>query len=309
MGQFDGLPKTTNLKLNKPSYDNVADIEALNENADILDTEISKIKGKYVSSVNGKTGDVTIEKYTHPNSGVNAGTYRKVTVNAQGHVTAGVDGAVPITEGGTGATTVAGARNALGLGNTSGAVPIANGGTGATNASQARTNLGIDNLDMTPVGDVVFRPFLKAGYVKANGATVNRADYPRLVAFANANNLWTTNPANEPWKFGQGNGSTTMVLPNYVGRFIQGGDSVAVKQSGLPNIKGSFSDITYQVITPPYTDGCFKNADRKEVYYYGGVAAEGFDGILFDASKSNSIYGSSTTVQPPAIVLIPQIKF
>ena len=77
----------------------------------------------------------------------------------------------------------------------------------------------------------------------------------------------------------------------------------------MPNIKGSFSDITYQVITPPYTDGCFKNADRKEVYYYGGVAAEGFDGILFDASKSNFIYGSSTTVQPPAIVLIPQIKF
>ena len=98
MGKFDGLSKTTNLKLNKPSYDNVADIEALNENADILDTEISKIKGKYVSSVNGKTGDVTIEKYTHPNSGVNAGTYRKVTVNAQGHVTVGVDGALKVVQ-------------------------------------------------------------------------------------------------------------------------------------------------------------------------------------------------------------------
>ena len=32
---FEGLPKTPNLKLNKPGYDNVADIEALNENADI----------------------------------------------------------------------------------------------------------------------------------------------------------------------------------------------------------------------------------------------------------------------------------
>ena len=31
---FEGLPKTPNLKLNKPGYDNVADIEALNENAD-----------------------------------------------------------------------------------------------------------------------------------------------------------------------------------------------------------------------------------------------------------------------------------
>ena len=52
------------------------------------------------------------------------------------------EGAVPIANGGTGATTVAGARNALGLGNTEGAVPIANGGTGATNASDARSNLG-----------------------------------------------------------------------------------------------------------------------------------------------------------------------
>ena len=49
---------------------------------------------------------------------------------------------VPIANGGTGATTAAGARNNLGLGNTSGAVPVANGGTGATTAASARTNLG-----------------------------------------------------------------------------------------------------------------------------------------------------------------------
>ena len=41
---FEGLPKTPNLSLNKPGYDNVADIEALNENADILDEEINKLK-------------------------------------------------------------------------------------------------------------------------------------------------------------------------------------------------------------------------------------------------------------------------
>ena len=51
MGQFDGLSKTTNLKLNKPSYDNVADILALNENADILDAEIQGIKNTFVKSV------------------------------------------------------------------------------------------------------------------------------------------------------------------------------------------------------------------------------------------------------------------
>ena len=60
-------------------------------------------------------------------------------------------GAVPIANGGTGATTVAAARNALGLGNTSGAVPIANGGTGATTATQARINLGIETTDGTVI--------------------------------------------------------------------------------------------------------------------------------------------------------------
>ena len=307
MGQFDGLPKTTNLKLNKPSYDNVADIEALNENADILDTEISKIKGKYVSSVNGKTGDVTIEKYTHPNSGVNAGTYRKVTVNAQGHVTVGVDGAVPITEGGTGATTVAGARNALGLGNTSGAVPIANGGTGATNASQARTNLGIDNLDMTPVGDVVFRPFLKDGYVKANGATVNRADYPRLVKFATDNNLWTDSPSTEPWKYGRGNGSTTMVLPDYRNRFIQGGDITGIKGAGLPNIAGTSASSSIGFLDN-FTGAIYGIVDDA-VYDAGAGVHTSYSAFGFDASKSNPIYGSSSTVQPPSIKLIPQLRY
>lgn len=107
---FDGLPKTPNLKLNKPGYDNVADIEALNENADILDEEIQGIKNTFVKSVNG----------------INAGD--------DGNVDLGI---IPISQGGTGQTTASGVRNALGLGNTTGAVPIANGGTGQTTAANA----------------------------------------------------------------------------------------------------------------------------------------------------------------------------
>lgn len=57
------------------------------------------------------------------------------------------DGIIDITQGGTGANTVAGARNALNLGNTDGAVPIANGGTGATSVATARNNLKLGNTE------------------------------------------------------------------------------------------------------------------------------------------------------------------
>lgn len=52
--------------------------------------------------------------YTHPNSGVTAGTYRSVTVNVLGHVTAGTNPVVSVAQGGTGATTATAALTNLG---------------------------------------------------------------------------------------------------------------------------------------------------------------------------------------------------
>ena len=160
--------------------------------------------------------------------------------------------------------------------------------------------------DGHPVGDVVPRPFLKLGYVKANGATVNRADYPTLVAFANANNLWTDTPATEPWKFGKGNGSTTMVLPDYRKRVIQGGDTAAAIAAGLPNITGDFRSVDV---------GGWEGASGAFIAENTGgggqttLGSAHYDAtVSFDASRSSSIYGASSTVQPPAIQLIPQLK-
>ena len=160
------------------------------------------------------------------------------------------------------------------------------------------------------VGDVVYRPYLAAGYVKANGATVNRSDYPNLVTFANTNNLWTSNPASEPWKYGRGNGSTTMILPDYRNRVIQGGDSLSTKAPSLPDIEGSFY-LRPNAAGTSTSNGAFA--------YLGGVsqlsasvnetAKSTENGYSFKASRFNSIYGASTTVQPPAIVLIPQIRY
>ena len=106
--------------------------------------------GAQVNSVTGvkggaesayRTGQVNI---TPANIGAAAASHNHSASNINsGTLSADRLPTVPISKGGTGATTAAGARNALGLGNTTGAVPVANGGTGATSAAAARTNLGL----------------------------------------------------------------------------------------------------------------------------------------------------------------------
>lgn len=170
-------------------------------------------------------------------------------------------------------------------------------------------------IDIVSVGDIAFRYKLAPGWVKLNGATVKRSDYPRLVQFATDNGLWTSAPGSNPQLFGQGDGSTTMVLPDYRNRVIQGGDTVGVKSAGLPNITG----IGYDAIAKTDVDA-FNSSTSGAIgckYYSNSRAGDGgtgvyngaFGSLSFDASLSNSIYGKSDTVQPPAIVLIPQIKY
>lgn len=48
-------------------------------------TNVRKVNGSYAD----KNGNINVKEYEHPDSGVEAGTYTSVTVNAQGHVTAG----------------------------------------------------------------------------------------------------------------------------------------------------------------------------------------------------------------------------
>ena len=167
---------------------------------------------------------------------------------------------------------------------------------------------GSADIDFDNIGVVFGDTYLHAGCVKANGATVNRADYPRLVALATANNLWTADTANNLGLFGNGDGSTTMVLPNWTDRMAQfaatGGGTVA---AGLPNITGgagAAGGIAWQNLF-----GAFYSSGNT-----AGPAIAGASPLLpivfnFDASRSNSIYGSSATVQPSAINVIPQMKY
>ena len=231
-------------------------------------------KGSVVT-VNGKEpdagGNVNVEEYTHPNSGVTAGTYRSVTVNAQGHVTAGSNPTLAISQGGTGATT----------------------------AKQARANLEVE-----PIGTIYAFAGnnIPSGYLPCNGSAISRTTYADLFAV-----IGTT--------YGSGNGSTTFNLPNLNNRFIQGSDTAGtVKSAGLPNITGMFQAHTGNLCAYIHMnmEGAFQN-DGNPFACDGNASKGGYADrtrqIYFDASKSNSIYGNSTTVQPPALTMRYIIKY
>lgn len=167
-----------------------------------------------------------------------------------------------------------------------------------------------DIRDGTPVGAVRGSLYLPAGYVKANGATVQRADYPRLVALADKHNLWTDDVTVNAGLFGRGDGTATMVLPNWTDRMVQlagdgAGTSVA---AGLPNITGIA--LTYGVTRGNTSRpiGAFAHGEQS-IGYLLGHADEKTNKLVFDASRANPIYGASNTVQPAAIKLIPIIKY
>ena len=159
-----------------------------------------------------------------------------------------------------------------------------------------------------PVGVPFYDTYLHDGCVKLNGATVNRADYIRPAKIATDKSLWTSSPSTEPYKYGNGNGSTTMTLPDYRNRVIEGGDTISVKAPGLPNITGSTNTLHVQPLGPAWSATGALELLRSENYGANDGSANASTIIMFNAAHSNAIYGASTTVQPPAIVLIPQIK-
>lgn len=170
-----------------------------------------------------------------------------------------------------------------------------------------------DVRDGARVGDIIMRPTLRDGYIKANGATVKASEYPRLLAWVQESNMTVTAEqyTQDCSKYVYDRMADTLTLPNATGRVIMGGETVKSVEAGLPNITGS-------------TEGAFlfgnagsssieakgaitgKIVDRTTGYTIGSASRNLFG---FDASKSNHIYGHSDTVQPPAFAMIAQIKY
>ena len=166
-----------------------------------------------------------------------------------------------------------------------------------------------DIRDGERVGDIILRPTLRDGFIKANGATVKASEYPRLLAWVIDSNMTVTAEqyAQDCSKYVYDAGADTLVLPNVTGRVLMGGEQVKSIEAGLPNITGTFH---IRETHPGATSGAIFVSQRRPYHITYHASGDGAHvDWTFDASKSNPIYGASETVQPAAISLIAQIKY
>lgn len=135
-----------------------------------------------------------------------------------------------------------------------------------------------------------------SGYLLCNGAAVSRTTYADLFAA-----IGTT--------YGTGDGSTTFNLPNLTDKFIQGsGTAGAYKEAGLPDINGVLSNVRTGAGLSAAT-GVFAGSEMLSNTTGGGPDGWSRIQIVFTASKANSTYGKSLTVQPPALTMRYYIKY
>lgn len=158
-----------------------------------------------------------------------------------------------------------------------------------------------------PVGTVLWsaNPAVPSGYLPCNGAAVGRATYPELFAA-----IGTT--------YGSGDGSTTFNLPNLMGKVPWGSTAVGtVLDAGLPNITGEVQsswDGETGAKASMRASGAFARNKTGNLDYFidrasYGSNSNGSYAAKFDASRSSNIYGKSSTVQPPALCLLPCIRY
>ena len=142
---------------------------------------------------------------------------------------------------------------------------------------------------LTPTGAVCMflSNAIPSGWLKLAGQTIYRSQYPSLFT-----------------KMGWGDSIT---LPNMNGRFAEGSNSPGqYKSAGLPNITGTTqtNDDTSAVGGAFRVERPFGTDYQASSWWYLINEYQ----VSFDASRSNPIYGNSSTVQPNSVTFVYAIK-
>ena len=131
------------------------------------------------------------------------------------------------------------------------------------------------------------------GYLLCDGSEISKETYKDLYEIIGDT-------------YGNSTDNTKFKLPDLQDKFIQGANNNlgTSKDAGLPNITGEFYQDTNASTT---VSGAFiyKSGERLNL---ANSATATSGAVAFDASRSNSIYGNSDTVQPPSVCLNYIIK-
>lgn len=155
-----------------------------------------------------------------------------------------------------------------------------------------------------PVGTVVYiaKTTVPDGWLSCSGGAVSRTTYADLYAA-----IGTT--------FGAGDGSTTFNVPNLnESRFVECSTGVGKKRNaGLPDVQGSIGFRKYDAggHSVYSATGGFSISDGTSGFNSLASYSSPYtlDTITFKASRSNGLYGDSSTVQPKALTLKAIIKY
>ena len=155
-------------------------------------------------------------------------------------------------------------------------------------------DLSLVPVSLVPSGTIIqfAGKTIPDGYLSCNGALVSRTQFADL--FAAIGTTW-----------GTGDGKTTFKLPNMHHRFLEGTTTTSevgtYVEAGLPNITGSFFGRY-----GGYYSGAFTaNSSYKSDAWAGTDPNPTSD---FRASRSSSVYGAASTVQPASTRMLLCIK-
>ena len=147
------------------------------------------------------------------------------------------------------------------------------------------------------------------GFLVCDGSEVSKTTYADLFAIIGDT-------------YGTATDTSKFKLPDLRDKFVQGANSNlgTSKDAGLPNVTGqvgylkAIDDGNYNE-SISLREGCFKNSKNmtttppaQSVRNSTQDTTNRTGTIVFDASKSNAIYGNSDTVQPPSVCLTFIIK-
>ena len=129
------------------------------------------------------------------------------------------------------------------------------------------------------------------GWLLCNGQSISKTKYKNLFEIIG-------------YKFGGSNDNFN--IPDYRGLLLQmvtGNQQIGTNiKAGLPNITGHFGGVAGTSVT-----GAFNIEKTDKSISSGSTGTRQY--LTFNASKSNSIYGKSDTVQPPVSLVNYFIKY